>query len=97
MNGIFLLALGSVWGQVKLSPRTKVVAYWAVLYGAYVNWAMTALAAALGTSALSPITGTAHGAAPWKEVVVTLGLLSVGLATVTAAVLILAGFRRRAT
>ena len=31
MNGIFLLALGAVWNEVRLSPRFKAVAYWAML------------------------------------------------------------------
>ena len=67
MLGTFLIALGAVWSYVKLSSGMKTVAYWAALYGAYVNWATTALAAALGTFALSPITGAGHHGEPWQE------------------------------
>jgi len=67
MNGIFLLALGAVWTEVKLSSPFKVMAYWAALYGTYANWAVTTLAAIFGTAALSPITA----AGPFKPL--TLG------------------------
>ncbi len=96
MNGTFLLALGAVWLEVRLSPPWKAAAYWGALYGTYVNWAMTTLAAILGTAALSPITGAGHGAPAWQESLVTAGLMSVGLVTVATSVLILLGLRRRA-
>ena len=45
MNGIFLVALGAVWTEVRLSPRLKVAAYWSALYGTYANWALVAAVA----------------------------------------------------
>jgi hydroxylaminobenzene mutase len=51
MNGTFLVALGAVWTEVRLSPSTKVIAYWSALYGTYGNWLVTTLAAAFGTAA----------------------------------------------
>lgn len=62
MNGIFLVALGAVWMEVRLSPRLKAGAYWSTLYGTYVNWAITTLAAGFGAASLSPITGAGHSA-----------------------------------
>src|SRR5580698_1805105 len=53
MNGTFLVALGAVWIEVRLPPRTKVIAYWTALYGTYANWFFTLLAAAFGTTVLS--------------------------------------------
>src|SRR6185312_11191278 len=50
MNGIFLLALGAAWTEVRLSPRLKLAAYWTALYGAYVNWAAVILAAIFNTA-----------------------------------------------
>jgi hypothetical protein len=44
MNGIFLLALGAVWSEVRLASTAKMFAYWAALYGTYVNWLATTLA-----------------------------------------------------
>lgn len=97
MLGTFLVALGAVWSYVKLSARVKTIAYWIALYGAYANWATTALAAALGTYALSPITGAGHHGRPWQESLVTALFMSVGIATVVLTVTVLWGLRRNAT
>lgn len=96
MNGTFLLALGAVWTEVRLSPRLKVAAYWGALYGTYANWAVTTLAAIFGTGALSPITAAGRAAQPWQEGVVTIGFLSVGIVIVAASILVLWGLRRTA-
>ena len=94
MNGTFLVALGAIWTEVRLSPRLKAAAYWGVLYGTYANWAVTTLAAILGTAALSPITAAGHSAQPWQERVVTLGFMSVGIVIVASSILVLWGLRR---
>jgi (hydroxyamino)benzene mutase len=96
MNGTFLVAMGAVWNEVRLPRLTKAIAYWSVLYGTYVNWLVTALAATLGTAALSPITGAGHSGQPWQESLVTAGFLSVGIAIVASSVLVLWGLRARA-
>lgn len=97
MNGTFLVALGAVWIEVRLSPRLKGLAYWCALYGTYVNWVATALGAALGAAALSPITSAGHHALPWQELFMTALFMSVGLAIVGASVLVLWGLRRKAS
>jgi hydroxylaminobenzene mutase len=96
MNGTFLVALGAVWAEVRLSPRLKAAAYWSALYGTYANWAVTTLAAILGTAAMSPITAIGHSAQQWKEALVTLGFMSVGIVIVACSILVLWGLRRRA-
>jgi len=96
MNGTFLIVLGAVWIEVRLPPRTKAIAYWAALYGTYANWFFTLLAAAFGTTVLSPITGAAHSAQPWQETLVGGGLQTVGIAIVVCSVLVLWGLRRKA-
>ena len=93
LNGIFLLALGSAWIKLQLSNGVERLAFWAALYGTYVNWLVTVLAAVFGTTALSPVTGTQKGGQPWQEAIVTSGFLSVGIAIVVAAGLLLWGFR----
>ncbi len=95
MNGTFLVALGAIWTEVRLSPRLKTVAFWSALYGTYVNWAVTTLAAIFGTAAMSPVTAAGHSAQPWQESSVTLGFMSVGIAIVASSILILWGLRRR--
>jgi hydroxylaminobenzene mutase len=96
MNGIFLLALGGAWSSLQLSRGVEQFAFWATLYGTYLNWLMTTLAAVFGTKALSPLTGTSNGGQPWQETLVTVGFMSVGIVIVIAAVLLLWGFRRGA-
>jgi hydroxylaminobenzene mutase len=97
MNGTFLVALGAVWIEVRLSAKVKAAAYWSALYGAYVNWAATALGAAFGVAALSPITGARHSALPWQEGFITALFMSVGLAIVGSSIMVLWGLRRAAT
>jgi len=96
MNGTFLVALGAVWAEVRLSSRMKGAAYWGVLYGTYANWAVTTLAAIFGTAALSPITGAGHSGQPWQENLVTFGFMSVGIVIVASTILVLWGLRSRA-
>jgi (hydroxyamino)benzene mutase len=96
MNGTFLIALGAVWLDVKLTALLKTAAYWGALYGAYANWLITTLAAVFGTGALSPITAAGRVAEPWQESMVTAGFMSVGLVTVVTAVLVLWGLRKNA-
>jgi (hydroxyamino)benzene mutase len=96
MNGTFLLAVGAIWSEVRLSSRASAAAYWALLIGTYGNWAATTLAAILGTAALSPVTGAGHGAARWQEALVTMGFVTIGVAIITASVLLLWGLRSKA-
>jgi len=93
MNGTFLLAVGAIWSEVRLTPRTKAVTYWTLLGGTYGNWVVTTLAAVLGTAALSPITAVGLKAEPWKESLITIGFVSIGLAIIAAAILLVWGLR----
>lgn len=97
MNGTFLVALGAVWAEVRLAPRLKLAAYWSALYGAYVNWVATTLAAVFGSAALSPVTSAGHHALPWQEGLVTVVFMTVGITTVGSSLLVLWGLRRAAT
>lgn len=96
MNGTFLLALGAVWMYVRLPSLPKTIAYWTALYGTYVNWFVTSLAAVFGTGALSPITATGRSAPPWQETLVTAGFLSVGISIIASSILVLWGLRAKA-
>jgi (hydroxyamino)benzene mutase len=96
MNGTFLVALGAVWTEVRLSRPLKTAAYWASLYGTYMNWALTTFAAIFGTAALSPITAAGYSGLAWQENLITLGFMTVGIVIVACSVLILWGLRRAA-
>lgn len=93
MNGIFLLALGAAWNEVRLSHPVKVTAYWTALYGTYANWLVTSIAAAFGTAADSPITSAGHSGQPWQESFVAMGFLTVAIAIIATSVLVLWGLR----
>ena len=94
MNGTFLVALGAIWTEVRLSPRLNAAAYWSALYGTYANWGVTTLAAIFGTAAMSPVASAGRSAQPWQESFVTLGFVSVGIAIIAAVILILWGLRQ---
>lgn len=96
MNGTFLIALGAIWTEIKLSARLKATAYWGALYGTYGNWVITSLAAVFGTAAMTPITAAGHRGLPWQELVVTFGFASVGIAILAAITMILWGLRKNA-
>lgn len=93
LNGIFLLAVGAIWDEVRLPSFPAKVAYWALLGGTYGNWAVTTTAAILGTAAISPITAAGHSAAPGQEMLVATGFASTGLAVLLASSLLLWGLR----
>jgi (hydroxyamino)benzene mutase len=97
MNGTFLIALGAIWNEVRLSPSAALIVFWTALYGAYGNWLTTILAAAFGTAALSPITGVGHSGQPWQESLVTVGFVTVGITTVFSSLGVLWGLRGRAS
>lgn len=93
LNGIFLLAVGAIWNEVRLPPSAGRIAYWALLGGTYGNWAVTTTAAILGTAAMSPITAAGHSAAPAQEILVATGLVLISLAILLASSLLLWGLR----
>ena len=93
MNGTFLLALGAAWNEVRLSPRAARVAFSTALFGAYANWAVSLLAAVLGTSAMTPIAGSGFNAHAWQERLVASGFIAVGVAMLVASSILLLGFR----
>ena len=95
MNGIFLLALGSAWSQVRLSPRASSVAYWTALVGTYGNWAVTVMAAVFGTAAMTPLASAGYSGERWQEALATVGFVSIGIAVLVASILLLFGFRRQ--
>jgi (hydroxyamino)benzene mutase len=93
MNGTFLLALAAAWPKVRLSARLSSLAYRTVLVGTYGNWAVTLVAAILGTAAMTPIASAGFRAAQWQESLITFGFVLVGLAILAASCILLVGFR----
>jgi hydroxylaminobenzene mutase len=95
MNGTFLVALGAIWSEVDLKNGLKSAAYWSALYGTYVNWLVTTLAAIFGTGSFSPVTAPGRSALPWQESVVTIGFITVAIAIIASTILVLCGLGKR--
>ena len=93
MNGIFLMAVGSIWPKLVLSDRLLKATFWLALDGTFANLAATFLAAAWGAGAMMPISGQGHIGTPAQEGVIRLMLVSLSLAMVWACALLLAGLR----
>src|SRR5205807_8047161 len=93
MNGILLLALGAAWNEVRLPHSVQVTAYYTALYGTYVNWLVTSIAAAFGTAANSPITAAGNSGQPWHGSFVATRFLTVARAIVATSILVLWGLR----
>ena len=96
LNGIFLIALGAIWSEVRLPPWANATAYFAALYAAYMNWLVTTLAAVFGTAADTPIASAGHRGQPWQESLVADGFLSVAIVIIACSLLVLWGLRSRA-
>ena len=93
MNGIFLVVLGLAWHRFVLPARARFALFGLALYGTYVNWATTVLAALFGTSRHTPIAGAGFAGWPWQEALVDFGLFSLSVAVVAACALALWGLR----
>ena len=95
MNALILMALGLAWGFSPFSPLQAKFIRGLFLFGTFANWATGSLAAAWGTSHLTPLSGAGYGAVPWKEAVVQALQVSVMLAILAGAVLVVYALRSK--
>jgi hypothetical protein len=93
MNALVLMALGLAWGLLSVSPLQAKLTRGAFLYATYANWGTSCLAAALGTSRLTPLSGAGYDAAPWKESLVQALQVSLAVAIVAGAVSVVYALR----
>jgi hydroxylaminobenzene mutase len=93
MNGLLLIAIGTAWSRLTLTEGQGRIARVAALGAAYANWGTGCLAAAWGTSRLTPISGAGHAAAAWQENVVQALQVSLAVAIIGAVLMIVYGFR----
>ena len=93
MNGLFLIAAGFLWNELRLSSGWQKAAYWLLLYGTFANWSFTLLSAILGTSKITPIAGAGHTGTDIQEAVLSASFTSVGITMVLAVSILLYGLR----
>lgn len=94
MNGLLLVVVGLVWGHMELSRRLSKTVFWLFIYAAFTNWGVTSLAAALGTSRLTPLAGAGYSGSPMQENLVQAVQVSLALAVITAVALVVYSLRR---
>jgi hydroxylaminobenzene mutase len=80
MNGTFLMVLGAVWHHVRLSPSQLRLCFWLLVYGTFANWLSVLLGGVFGAGRMMPIAGGGMTAAPWQEILVGAGLVSLTIA-----------------
>jgi hydroxylaminobenzene mutase len=94
MNGTLLVVLGLMWSRLRLSPMTMLVTFWLAIYGTYVNWATTLVAAAWGAGeSMMPIAAMGHRGSPLQEGIIRFGLVSLAVAMLVTCVVVLWGLR----
>ena len=91
MNGTFLLVAGLAWHRVALGARARAAALWLLLWGTYVNFAACVAGAITGASRMTPIAGNGFSGLPWQETLVMGMFASVGIAMVSAVVMLCRG------
>lgn len=95
LNGLFLMLLGLIWSKIKCPPRMLKLIYILVLYAGFANFAAVLLAGFTGAGKMMPIAGGAEGA-PALELVISFLLVSLTIAILAAAVLLLYGLYQTA-
>jgi len=85
LNALLLIALGLTWSFLTMGPAQARFTRAAFLCCTYGNWGTACLAAAWGTSRLTPLSGAGYSATPWKEAVVQVLQVSLVLAILAGA------------
>tara|TARA_R110002050_G_scaffold284788_1_gene434124 strand:- start:727 stop:1125 length:399 start_codon:yes stop_codon:yes gene_type:complete len=92
-NGTFLVVVGLLWDELKLSSTLKNITFWSALYGTFGNWFFTLLSGISGASRLCPIVGKGFSGTDFMEDVVEKGLYSISVAIIAAVALMIYGLR----
>jgi hypothetical protein len=95
LNALVLIALGLAWGLLAVGPLQARLTRGAFLYGTYLGWGTSCLAAAWGTNRLTPISGSGYGALPWQESLVQALQMSLTVAIVAGAVSVVYALRSK--
>ena len=93
LNALLLIVLGLVWGLLTMSPGQASLTRGVFLCTTFASWGTSCLAAAWGTSRLTPLSGAGYSAAAWKEDLVQVLQVTVALAILAGAVSVVYGLR----
>jgi hydroxylaminobenzene mutase len=95
MNGIFLIAVGLLWGRLRLGAAMRPALFWLAIYGAYSNVAATLLAAWWPAGEFMSIAAPTPRGTDTQEQIITALLNSTAATTILASILIIWGLRGR--
>jgi hydroxylaminobenzene mutase len=91
-SGLFVIALGAIWSELRLSQRQGVWTYWLALSN-YLGWAALVLAAIWGTGRSTPLAAAGQTAAPLPEAIVFVSLSVFSVAVLACTALVIYGLR----
>jgi (hydroxyamino)benzene mutase len=94
MNGLFLIALGLIWGRVDLSAKWLNITFWLAIYGTFANWFGILLAAVLNAGKMLNIAAKGQEGDPLSEGIVTFFLVTLSLAMLFICVAVLIGLKK---
>jgi len=94
LNGIFLVVLGLIWHKVDLSNRWLTIGFWLALYGTFTNWLGILIAAIFNAGGMLGIAANGKEGSPLAEAIVQFCLVSLSIAMLAVAVIVLLGLKR---
>jgi hydroxylaminobenzene mutase len=97
LGGVLLIAIGAVWHQFSLSRHQTRVLFWSWIYSSYVNWIGILVGALFGTGRMTPVASAGAVGPAAAEAVVSLLLVSVGVASLVAVGMSVWGLRGAGT
>jgi len=95
MVGMLLVLYGLVWGEVRLSERMARFGVLLALWGGWLNYVGLVLAAALGTSSMTPIAGAGHAGSATSELLVNAVFVMGAVDILAAAGIVVVGLASR--
>ncbi len=93
LSSLVLIAVGIIWNSLRLGAGAKRLLFWLWVLACYGNWLGTLLAAMFGGSQLMPIAGANAVSSPGQETVVMIVIISIGLISIIATLMVLWGLR----
>ncbi len=94
MGGIFMIALGSIWPQLKLGSVELRIALGLAVYGLYAGWLVYLLASIWNAGGMFPLAVGQRGGTAFEEAFVMTSLMTVAGALIGLCLLLLWGLRR---
>ena len=95
IGGIILVILGIIFDKLILTATTSKIMTWSWVYAVYMNWIATILGAVWGTSRLTPVAGTGFAGSEIQEIIVSILLISLVLASFIGCGIVIYGLRGR--